>query len=243
MPQTNLITIDQALAVLTSHGCKPKRSGGEWKAKCPAHDGKTQSLSISEGNKGAVLFHCFSGCTFEDVLRALGLDQANTKRRIVATYDYDGHFETVRYSPKDFKQRRKTASGEWAWNLRGVGLRLYRQDDLMAAGVAAVWTQVATDMDSTAPLIGASGAIAGVVGAYLLTFRYPNTVWLVFVFFILPVIIGPIGAGVVSSGARVAYMAHLGGLVAGALMISGYKLLLRESLLPPTGWRPGRHLR
>ena len=113
----------------------------------------------------------------------------------------------------------------------------------LAAGVAAVWTQVATDMDSTSPLIGASGAIAGVVGAYLLTFRYPNTVWLVFVFFILPVIIGPIGAGVVSSGARVAYMAHLGGLVAGALMISGYKLLLRESLLPPTGWRPGRHLR
>ena len=136
MPQNQNTTLDQALTVLTSRGCKPKRSGGEWKAKCPAHDGKTQSLSISEGNKGAVLFHCFSGCTFEDVLRALGLDQANTKRRIVATYDYDGHFETVRYSPKDFKQRRKTASGEWAWNLRGVGLRLYRQDDLMAAGAA-----------------------------------------------------------------------------------------------------------
>ena len=112
----------------------------------------------------------------------------------------------------------------------------------LAAGVAAVWTQVATDMDSIAPLIGASGAIAGVVGAYLLTFRYPNTIWLLVVFFILPIIIGP-AAGVVSSGARVAYMAHFGGLVAGALMISGYKLLIRESLLPPAGWRPGRYWR
>ena len=113
----------------------------------------------------------------------------------------------------------------------------------LAAGVAAVWTQVATDMDGIAPLIGASGAISGVVGAYLLTFRYPNTVWLVIVFFILPVIIGPIGVGVASSGARVAYMAHLGGLIAGALMISGYKLLIGESLLPPVEWRPRRFWR
>ncbi|MCE2405689.1 MAG: rhomboid family intramembrane serine protease [Dehalococcoidia bacterium] len=105
----------------------------------------------------------------------------------------------------------------------------------LAAGVAAVWTQVAVDMDSRAPLIGASGAIAGVVGAYLLTFRYPNTIWLVIVFFILPMIVGPIGAGVVSSDAQVAYMAHLGGLVAGGLMISGYKLLIGESLRPPAG--------
>ena len=121
----------------------------------------------------------------------------------------------------------------------------------LAAGVAAVWTQVAVDMDSRAPLIGASGAIAGVVGAYLLTFRYPNTIWLVIVFFILPMIVGPIGAGVVSSGARVAYMAHLGGLVAGGLMISGYKLFIGESLRPPAGpgagpapgWRPTRFWR
>ena len=73
------------------------------------------------------------------MLRALGLDQANGAKRIVATFDYDGKFETVKYSPKGFKQRRKTASGEWAWNLKGVALRLYRQDDLMAAGAAEVY--------------------------------------------------------------------------------------------------------
>ena len=113
----------------------------------------------------------------------------------------------------------------------------------LAAGVAAVWTQVAIDLDSRAPLIGASGAISGVVGAYILTFWYPNSVWLLIVFFILPVIIGPIGMGVASSGPQVAYMAHLGGLVAGVLMISGYKLAIKESLLPPAGWRPGQHWR
>ena len=126
MPQNQNTTLDQALTVLTSHGCKPKRSGGEWKAKCPAHDGKTQSLSVSEGDKGAVLFHCFSGCTFEDVLRALGLDQANTKRRIVATYDYDGHFETVRYSQKTLssgvKPRRENGPGiSGAWGCGSIG--------------------------------------------------------------------------------------------------------------------------
>ena len=113
----------------------------------------------------------------------------------------------------------------------------------VAAGVAAVWTQVAIDMDSTAPLIGASGAISGVVGAYLLTFHYPNTIWLVVIFFVLPIIIGLGSMGPVDIGTQVAYMAHLGGLAGGALMISGYKLLRGESLLPPTRWRPGQYRR
>ena len=128
------ITPDQVIGALEAHGCKPKRSGAGWKSKCPAHDGKTQSLSIDEGDTGKAVLHCFSGCEYPAVMRALGLEQANSaKRQIVATYSYDGYFETVRYSPKGFAQRRKEASGEYAWNLKGVALRLYRQDDLMAA--------------------------------------------------------------------------------------------------------------
>ena len=134
MPNSILATPDQVIAALESHGCKPKRSGGGWKAKCPAHDGKTQSLSVNDGDTGSAVIYCFSGCEYRDVMRALGLNQANSaKRQIVTTYDYDGHFETVRYSPKGFAQRRKQASGEYIWNLKGVAVRLYRQDDLMAA--------------------------------------------------------------------------------------------------------------
>ena len=128
------ITPQQVIGALEAHGCKPKRSGASWKSKCPAHDGKSASLSISEGDAGAALVHCFSGCDWAAVMRALGLERAKSaKRQIVATYNYDGYFETVRYSPKGFAQRRKEASGGYAWNLKGVALRLYRQDDLMAA--------------------------------------------------------------------------------------------------------------
>ena len=134
MPNSILASPDQVIAALESHGCNPKRSGVGWKAKCPAHDGKTQSLSVHDGDTGnAAVIHCFSGCEYRDVMHALGLNQANgAKRQVVTTYDYDGYFETVRYSPKGFAQRRKLASGDYAWNLNGVAVRLYRQNDLMA---------------------------------------------------------------------------------------------------------------
>ena len=109
----------------------------------------------------------------------------------------------------------------------------------LAAGVAAAWTQVATNLDSVIPLIGASGAISGVVGAYLLAFPYRNTLWLVFVFFILPPLFGVGSINPVAPGTGIAYMAHVGGFVAGILFMAGYKFLLREPILPRRRWRPG----
>lgn len=49
-----------------------KALGGHWSRKsgmccCPAHDDKTPSLSIGIA-KSAILFHCFAGCTAEEVL-------------------------------------------------------------------------------------------------------------------------------------------------------------------------------
>lgn len=52
-----------------------KPSGpGKWKALCPAHDDRDPSLSISEGPDGKVLLKCFSGCPFESITQAAGLD-------------------------------------------------------------------------------------------------------------------------------------------------------------------------
>ncbi len=45
-----------------------------WQAKCPAHDDKTPSLSIAEGDDGRVLLKCHAGCTSEAIVQALGLD-------------------------------------------------------------------------------------------------------------------------------------------------------------------------
>ena len=52
-------------------GAKPTGSG--WVARCPGHDDRRASLSISAGDDGRVLLHCFAGCTTEQVVTALGL--------------------------------------------------------------------------------------------------------------------------------------------------------------------------
>lgn len=47
------------------------RSGRNW--QCPAHPDGSPSLSVSEGDGGSVLIHCFSGCSTKAVMAALGL--------------------------------------------------------------------------------------------------------------------------------------------------------------------------
>jgi putative DNA primase/helicase len=50
-------------------GVEERTSG--WVARCPAHDDNGPSLSLSEGDGGKVLAHCFAGCSFEDIMAAL----------------------------------------------------------------------------------------------------------------------------------------------------------------------------
>ncbi len=50
---------------------KGRRAGRGWKAKCPAHDDHTPSLSISAGHDGIVLFKCHAGCSQPQVIDAL----------------------------------------------------------------------------------------------------------------------------------------------------------------------------
>jgi hypothetical protein len=45
-----------------------------WAARCPSHRDRSPSLSIVEGTRGWPLFHCFAGCTRDEIVRALGLD-------------------------------------------------------------------------------------------------------------------------------------------------------------------------
>lgn len=44
-----------------------------WRARCPAHDDRQPSLSISEGADGRVLLHCHAGCSTESICQSLGL--------------------------------------------------------------------------------------------------------------------------------------------------------------------------
>jgi membrane associated rhomboid family serine protease len=104
----------------------------------------------------------------------------------------------------------------------------------LLTGFAAALTQWFMSLDSTVPMVGASGAIAGVLGAYLFLFPYARIVALFPVFFIpfffeLPAItylgvwfLSQVFAGTLhglgpKSGGAVAWWAHVGGFAAGVL--------------------------
>lgn len=50
-----------------------------WIARCCAHDDRKPSLSIKNAN-GKVLIHCFTGCSYESILAALGMDNSKPLR-------------------------------------------------------------------------------------------------------------------------------------------------------------------
>lgn len=54
-----------------------KRYGDKSQAKCPAHDDKQASLTISKGKK-CTLFYCHAGCRLDDILTAAGLEKKDT---------------------------------------------------------------------------------------------------------------------------------------------------------------------
>src|SRR5947209_8384112 len=57
-----------------AEGLGGRRSGSGWMARCPAHDDRQASLSISEGTDGRVLLYCHAGCSLTDVLAAVRLE-------------------------------------------------------------------------------------------------------------------------------------------------------------------------
>ena len=107
----------------------------------------------------------------------------------------------------------------------------------LLCGIAAALVHVLLNADSRIPTIGASGAIAGVMGAYLVKFPHSKIVTLVPIFVFLTTVevpavfmliywfaiqifsgVGSIGYSNVSKGG-VAWFAHIGGFLAGMLLI------------------------
>ena len=122
----------------------------------------------------------------------------------------------------------------------------------LLCGLAAAAAQIATNPDSTVPMVGASGAIGGVMGAYVLLYPRVNVHLLIFLGFFVTTIAVPavfmlgywfllqLLSGVSRLGAEgggVAFWAHAGGFVAGAILVLAFRdraLLARH---PYHGWR------
>jgi membrane associated rhomboid family serine protease len=122
----------------------------------------------------------------------------------------------------------------------------------LLCGLAAAALQTLADPDSVIPMVGASGAIGGVMGAYVLLYPRVHVHMLIFLGFFVTTIAVPavfmlgywflvqLVSGWMSVGAEgggVAFWAHVGGFVAGALLV----LVLRDPRLldrhPYHGWR------
>jgi membrane associated rhomboid family serine protease len=122
----------------------------------------------------------------------------------------------------------------------------------LLVGVVATYGFAFTRADSLEPLVGASGAISGVLGAYLLLFPRARVLSLVTFLFFLPlrlpawIVLGlwfvlqavlARGAGV-SGGGSVAYLVHLIGFAMGVayVAIRGQRLRPPPSRPPPPQW-------
>jgi len=115
----------------------------------------------------------------------------------------------------------------------------------LVCGVAAALTHILFEPSSPVPMIGASGAIAGVLGAYALLYPRARVRTLVFLVFYIDIL--PIPAGLVlglwfvlqvlnvGMGGGVAWFAHIGGFLAGLLLV---RLTLGRGARPsrPAAW-------
>ena len=113
----------------------------------------------------------------------------------------------------------------------------------LLCGVAAVFAQVLPNPGSISPMVGASGAISGVLGAYLLLFprarvllglpigflivqlgRFP-AIWVLAAWFLMQLVMGAMSAAKApgDNEGGIAFGAHIGGFIAGLLLVAFFK--------------------
>lgn len=111
---------------------KPKPNGtSSYMVRCPCHDDKQQSLSVTEKN-GKILINCFAGCHSHDILWAAGLKESdlfnNDSPNVVSSsdkpqsveYSYGPDLKKIRFYTKSADGWQKTfywkhldENGEW----------------------------------------------------------------------------------------------------------------------------------
>jgi membrane associated rhomboid family serine protease len=121
----------------------------------------------------------------------------------------------------------------------------------VACGVAAALSQTAAQPDSAVPMIGASGAIAGIMGAYFVLYPHSRVLTAVFLVLFLDLVeipaifflgiwflmqlfsgVGSIGADAASGGT--AFWAHVAGFVTGAAVGAIYRWTGTQKYWKPT---------
>ncbi|MGQ0824797.1 MAG: rhomboid family intramembrane serine protease [Actinomycetota bacterium] len=125
----------------------------------------------------------------------------------------------------------------------------------LVTGLAAAAAHILLNFNSTTPVVGASGAIAGVMGAYIVWFPHARVMSLVPIFFFFTFVELPAAAvlGIwfvlqffTAPNTGVAWQAHVGGFVAGAAIALALRPLLGPPRTaprrPPPSWGRDRQL-
>ncbi|MCH7623583.1 MAG: rhomboid family intramembrane serine protease [Nitrospinae bacterium] len=107
----------------------------------------------------------------------------------------------------------------------------------LVCGTIAALGHIATNTDSIIPMVGASGAVSGVLGAYLVLFPFARVKTLIFIIIFVTVIRIPAlvllglwialqvlnGIAASDGSAGVAWFAHIGGFLAGMILILPFR--------------------
>ena len=123
----------------------------------------------------------------------------------------------------------------------------------LLAGVVAAYSQALLSPDATVPTIGASGAVAGVLGAYLLLHPRAKVLTMFIIIFFVTVIeipavllllawfalqflpaVGQLASVDIADSGSIAYLAHVGGFIFGLVAIKLFMLRRGGALSPPS---------
>jgi membrane associated rhomboid family serine protease len=124
----------------------------------------------------------------------------------------------------------------------------------LLSGLAAAIAQVVANPQSEVPMVGASGAISGVMGAYLVLFPRVRVftliplgffiqsvalpAWAMLIYWMALQLVGGIGSVFSEKGGGVAFWAHVGGFVAGVVLIKVFERRDRVLAHVTHHWEP-----
>ena len=99
---------ETVLNALEGLGLKHKQVRDGWQCCCPAHEDRTPSLSIKQGDCGSALLHCHAGCSIDSICDALKLSKRDLFTRDDATHAprTDSKSTTSALEPKSFSTAR-----------------------------------------------------------------------------------------------------------------------------------------
>jgi membrane associated rhomboid family serine protease len=180
---------------------------------------------LGQNDDAAALFGMIPAVLFGSIKLASGVSTIPPWMTIFTSMFLQGGLAASRRQhalPMDFREQYRGRAGHFRY------LLLY-----LVSGVVAALCQALPDANSTAPMIGASGAIAGVLGAYLMLYPYAKVHVLIWIIIIIRIIAVPawiilglwFGLQLLdgllrdNGDAGVAFWAHVGGFVSGMALL------------------------